>query len=189
MQPPATTGVDNDTPFAYGDFTWLNGTSRNKDEVLATKWFTPEIRFDTNFIEDFNQPVDHSIGGSTEMFRSGEVKLEQISVGGDFRWDNVRGRVLYMDGMFATAAPRNDASAGVGQWNLQRRLPLHLGSMGRISFNVNHGLNVDAGIFVSYIGLSVIITSITGRISRRTCRRTRRGSSTVCASSGSPPTS
>ena len=26
MQPPSPPGVDNDTPFAYGDFTWLNGT-------------------------------------------------------------------------------------------------------------------------------------------------------------------
>ena len=28
--PDATTGVDNSTPFAFGDFTWLNGTPRNK---------------------------------------------------------------------------------------------------------------------------------------------------------------
>ncbi len=153
MQPPATPGVDNDTPFAYADFTWLNGTSRNKDEVLATKWFTPEVRFDTNFIEDFNQPVDHSMGGSTEMFRSGEFQLEQISVGGDFRWDNVRGRVLYMDGMFATTTPRNDASAGVGQWNLSDAYRYVSEAWGGYSFNVNHGLNIDAGIFVSYIGL------------------------------------
>jgi hypothetical protein len=40
--------VDNFTPFAFGDFTWLNGTPRNKDTVLDTKFFTPEIRFDTN---------------------------------------------------------------------------------------------------------------------------------------------
>ena len=151
--PPATTGVNNITPFAYGDFTWLNGTSRNKDEVLATKWFTPEVRFDTNFITDFNQPVDHSMGGSTEMFRSGEFQLEQISVGGDFRWDNVRGRVLYMDGMFATTTPRNDASAGVGQWDLRDAYRYVSEAWGGYSFNVNHGLNIHAGIFVSYIGL------------------------------------
>ena len=32
-------------------------------------------------------------------------------------------------------------------------LSLRLGSLGGYHFNVNHGLNVDAGIFVSYIGL------------------------------------
>ena len=59
--PPPAPAVDNDTPFAYGDFTWLNGSPRNKDTVLDTKFFTPEVRFDTNFMEDFNQPIDHTI--------------------------------------------------------------------------------------------------------------------------------
>jgi hypothetical protein len=146
-------GVDNFTPFAYGDFTWLNGNPRTKDTVLDTKFFTPEIRFDTHFMEDFNQPRDHSMGGSTESFRSGEVQLEQVSVGGDFHWQNVRGRVLYMAGLFATTTPRNDASAGVGQWDLRDAYRYLSEAWGGYHFNVNHGLNVDAGIFVSYIGL------------------------------------
>ena len=153
QSPPSSPGVDNFTPFAYGDFTWLNGTSRNKDTVLDTRFFTPEIRFDTNFIEDFNQPVDHSMGGSTEQFRSGEVQVEQASVGGDFHWQNVRGRILTMFGMFATTTPRNDASAGVGQWDLRDAYRYVSEAWGGYHFNVSHGLNVDAGIFVSYIGL------------------------------------
>ena len=151
--PDSTPGVDNFTPFAYGDFTWLNGNPRTKDPVLDTKFFTPEIRFDTHFMEDFNQPKDHSMGGSTESFRSGEVQLEQVSVGGDFHWQNVRGRVLYMQGLFATTTPRNDASAGVGQWDLRDAYRYLSEAWGGYHFNVNHGLNVDAGIFVSYIGL------------------------------------
>src|SRR6202020_2375515 len=112
--PPKVVGVDNDTPFAFGDFTWLNGSPRTKDTVLDTKFFTPEIRFDTDYVEDFNQPKDHTIVGSTEQFRSGEVQLDQISVGGDFHWQGVRGRILIMDGMFATTTPRNDASSATG---------------------------------------------------------------------------
>ncbi len=161
--PDVPTGVDNDTPFAYGDFSWLNGTARTKDTVLDTKFFTPEARFDTHYMEDFNQPIDHTIVGSTESFRSGEVQLEQISVGGDFHWQNVRGRILIMDGMFATTTPRNDASSatgsaggntgGVGQWDLQNAYKYVSEAYGGYHFNVQHGLNVDAGIFVSYIGL------------------------------------
>jgi hypothetical protein len=151
--PDATTGVDNFTPFAFGDFTWLNGTPRNKDTVLDTKFFTPEVRFDTHFMEDFNQPRDHTMGGATESFRSGEIQEEQISVGGDFHWQNVRGRVLYMMGLFATTTPRNDGSAGVGQWDLRNAYKYVSEAYGGYHFNVNHGLNVDAGIFVSYIGL------------------------------------
>ena len=151
--PPAVPGVDNFTPFAYGDFTWLNGTSRNKDAVLDTKFFTPEVRFDTNFLEDLNQPRDHSMGGSTEEFRNGEVQVEQISVGGDFHWKDVRGRILTMFGMFSTTTPRNDASVAVGQWDLRNAYRYVSEAYGGYHFHVNHGLNVDAGIFVSYIGL------------------------------------
>jgi hypothetical protein len=151
--PETTTGVDNFTPFAYGDFTWLNGTSRNKDTVLDTKFFTPEVRFDTHFMTDFNQPRDHTMGGATESFRSGEFQIEQASVGGDFHWQNVRGRILFMQGLFATTTPRNDASAGVGQWDVRGAYKYVSEAYGGYHFNVNHGLNVDAGIFVSYIGL------------------------------------
>jgi hypothetical protein len=164
LQAPDTVeGVDNQTPFAFGDFTWLNGTPRNKDTVLDTKFFTPEIRFDTHFMEDFNQPTDHTIVGATESFRSGEIQIEQASVGGDFHWQNVRGRILFMEGLFATTTPRNDASSatgsapgntgGVGQWDLQNAYKYVSEAWGGYHFNVQHGLNVDAGIFVSYIGL------------------------------------
>jgi hypothetical protein len=151
--PEAAPAVDNLTPFAYGDFTWLNGTPRNKDTVLDTKFFTPEIRFDTHYMESFNQPRDHTIVGATESFRSGEVQIEQASVGGDFHWQNVRGRILFMQGLFATTTPRNDASFGTGQWDLRGAYKYVSEAYGGYHFNVNHGLNVDAGIFVSYIGL------------------------------------
>ena len=161
--PDAGPAVDNFTPFAFADFTWLNGNSRDKDTVLDTKFFTPEVRFDTEYMEDMNQPIDHTIVGATESFRSGEVQIEQASVGGDFHWDNVRGRILFMQGMFATTTPRNDASSataaypgntgGVGQWDLQNAYKYVSEAWGGYHFNVQHGLNVDAGIFVSYIGL------------------------------------
>jgi Putative beta-barrel porin-2, OmpL-like. bbp2/Carboxypeptidase regulatory-like domain len=150
FEPQTQTKAD---PFSYADYTWLNGTSRNKDTPLATKYFTPEVRFDTNYIEDYNQPRDHTMGGSTESFRSDEVQLEQMSFGGDIHVDNVRGRVLTMFGLFSTTTPRNDGSAGVGQWNLDDAYKYFSEAWGGYHFNVNHGLNIDAGIFVSYIGL------------------------------------
>jgi hypothetical protein len=161
--PPAAPAVDNQTPFAFADFTWMNGTPRNKDVVLDTPFFTPEVRFDVNFINDFNQPIDHTMGGSTEEFRNGEFQIEDIGIGGDFHWQNVRGRVMFMDGLFAVTTPRNDASSatgngpgntgGVGQWDLQNAYKYVSEAYGGYHFNVQHGLNVDAGIFVSYIGL------------------------------------
>jgi hypothetical protein len=152
-QTPAAPAVDNQTPFAFGDFTWVNGGPRNKKVALDTPFFTPEVRFDTHYLQDFNNPIDHSIGGSTENFRSGEVQIEQASVGGDFHMDNVRGRILFMQGLFATTTPRNDASAGVGQWDVRGAYKYVSEAYGGYHIDVQHGLNIDAGIFVSYIGL------------------------------------
>jgi hypothetical protein len=151
--PTAPAGVDTFTPFAYGDFTWLNGAPRTKEAALDTKFFTPEVRFDSYMYLSFNQPRDHSMGGSTEVFRSGEFQVEQASIGGDFHWQNVRGRILLMNGMFASTTPRNDPSVGNGQWDLRTAYRYVSEAWGGYHFNVNHGLNVDAGIFVSYIGL------------------------------------
>ena len=153
QSPDASSSVDNFTPFAYGDFTWLNGSPRNHAPAFDTKFFTPDIRLDVSYIDDFNHPRDHTIVGSTEEFRSNEVQLDQISLGGDFHWDNVRARFLSMMGLFATTTPRNDASAGVGQWDLRDAYRYLSEANAGYHFDVSHGLNVDAGIFVSYIGL------------------------------------
>jgi hypothetical protein len=145
--------VDTQTPFAVGDIGWMNGTPREKAPIFDTKFFTPEIRFDVNYLQDFNHPADHTIIGSTEEFRSGEFQIEQVSFGGDFHWNNVRARFLSMFGLFAVTTPRNDASAGVGQWDLQGAYKYFSEANAGYHWDVNHGLNVDAGVFVSYIGL------------------------------------
>jgi len=152
--PPEITAetTTKEAPFP-GDWTWLNSGGHNVDSPMATKYFTPEIRFDANYILDYNHPEDDSMGGSTEMFRSDEWQLEQVSVGGDFRIQNVRGRILTMDGLFATTTPRNDSSYNRGQWQLQNAYRYFSEAWGGYHWDVGHGLNVDAGIFVSYIGL------------------------------------
>ena len=140
-------------PFAYADWTWLNGNPRTKDAVWDSKFFTPEIRMDAHYIMDFNHPKDDTVGGSTEVFRSNEVQIEQISFGGNFHWQNVNARILTMNGMFGVTTPRNDASAGRGQWDLRGAYKYVSEANAGYHFDVNHGLNIDAGIFVSYIGL------------------------------------
>jgi hypothetical protein len=140
-------------PFADADWTWLNGNPRTKDIFWDTKFFTPEIRVDTNYVFDFNHPTDHSIGGSSELFRSQEVQLEQLGIGGDFHWDNVRGRLMTQFGMYSATTPRNDPSPGHGQWDLVSAYRYLSEAYGGYHFNVLHGVNVDAGIFLSYIGL------------------------------------
>jgi hypothetical protein len=152
--PEAGPAVDTKTPLAnIGYIGWMNGTSREKAPIFDTKFFTPEIRFDMNYLQSTNNPKDHTIVGSTEEFRSGEFQIEQVSFGGDFHWDNVHARFLSMMGDFATTTPRNDASSGIGQWDLQGAYKYFSEANAGYHFDVDHGLNVDMGVFVSYIGL------------------------------------
>src|SRR5262249_11770719 len=102
------------TPFAGGGLGGGNRTGRGTPAVFDTKFFTPEVRFDVNYLQSLNHPNDHTIVGSTEEFRSGEFQIEQVSIGGNFHWHNVQARFLSMFGMFAVTTPRNDASSAVG---------------------------------------------------------------------------
>jgi hypothetical protein len=141
-------------PFAFADWSWLNGNARTNDLVVDTPFFTPEIRFDVNYTSSFNHPRDNTIGGSSEVFRSGEVQITQIGVGGDFHFNNVRGRLMTQLGLYSQTTPRNDASPARGQWNLDNAYRYVSEAYGGYHIDKLHGINVDAGIFMSYIGLA-----------------------------------
>jgi hypothetical protein len=140
-------------PFAFADFTWLTGNSRQKEFPLAGKVFSGEVRVDTAYTYSFNHPQDNSIGGSTEVFRHNELQLTDFAVGGDLNWNNVRGRLLTQFGMYSQTQPRNDASPGRGQWNLTGAYQYLGEAYGGYHIDKMYGINVDAGIFLSYIGL------------------------------------
>jgi len=151
--PTGTAKPEKAQPFAFADFTWLNGNPRTKDIPLDTKFFTPEIRTDVDYIYDFNHPKDNTIGGSSEVFRANEVQMTQLGIGGDFHYDNVRARVMTQFGLYSQTTPRNDASPSRGQWNLDNAYRYLSEAYGGYHFDVMHGINVDAGIFMSYVGL------------------------------------
>jgi Putative beta-barrel porin-2, OmpL-like. bbp2 len=55
--------------------------------------------------------------------------------------------------MYSQTTPRNDASPARGQWNLDSAYRYVSEAYGGYHFDKAHGINVDAGIFMSYIGL------------------------------------
>jgi Putative beta-barrel porin-2, OmpL-like. bbp2 len=140
-------------PFAFADWSWLNGNARTKTPAFDSPFFTPEIRADVDYNYDFAHPKDDTIGGSSEVFRSGEIQLTQLGVGGDFHYDNVRARLMTQFGLYSQTTPRNDASPSRGQWNLDNAYRYISEAYGGYHFNAMHGINVDAGIFMSYVGL------------------------------------
>jgi hypothetical protein len=150
---PAST-PDTTDPFAYADFGWMNGNLHGSDTVpFDTKYFTPEMIVDANFDDDLNRPVDHTVTGSTSMGREDEFQVQQLGIGGDMHMDNVHGRVFTGWGMDSQMVPRNDTSPGRGQWNLAGAYGDITEAYGGYHWDVMHGINLDVGIFPSYIGL------------------------------------
>ena len=140
-------------PFSWGDFTWMNGQNRQKSALLDTKYFTGSVLIDVNFNYSMNHPNDHTNVGSTATFREGEFDLSFLGFGGDLHWNNVRGRLMTQFGTRATGVPRNDLSPDRGQYYLRDAYRYLSEAYGGYHFDVWNGMNLDVGIFMSYIGL------------------------------------
>jgi hypothetical protein len=139
-------------PFAL-DFGWINGTSRQKKPVIDTPFFTGEFLVDVNYTQSKANPIDHTVIGSTSIARNNEVSLAFLGLGGDFHIKNTRMRIMTQFGYRAVEIPRNDFSTFHGQFDLQNTLRYISEWNGGYHWDVLHGVNLDAGIFMSYIGL------------------------------------
>ncbi len=146
---PAAPGA----PFAWGDFTWLNGGSRQSGPTIDTKYFTPQFDVDLNYTFSFNQPIDHTITGSTATFRHNELELAFLGVGGDFHVGHARGRLFFQFGERAVGVPRNDVTPLHGGYSLDTALRYLSEAYAGWHFDKWHGVNVDIGEFFSYVGL------------------------------------
>ncbi len=153
---PDTAAVDTSAapePFAFGDFTWLNGNDRQHTSLLDSKYFTGEFLLDANYDASNQYPIDHTVIGSTTLARDNEFEVNLVAAGGDFHYDNVIGRLLLQLGTRATDVPRNDGSVYHGQYDLADAYRYFSEGYGGYHFDVWDGINVEAGIFMSYVGL------------------------------------
>jgi len=152
-QSPERDSAAPSEPFAWGDFSWVQGNNRQKSAVLNGKYFTGGFTLDCNYNYSFNRPVDHTNAGSTATFRSNEFNVSYIEAGGDFHHKNARGRLMLQFGTRATGVPRNDNTPLRGQFDLYTALRFVTEAYAGHHFNWRHGINVDVGIFKSYVGL------------------------------------
>jgi hypothetical protein len=139
--------------FSFANFAWSPSNLGSSDRPLSWGPFTGEIRVDTVFHQDFSNPKDHTISGSSEVFRSGEFQVTQLGFGGDFIYKNVQARLMTQFGMYSQTTPRNDASPAQGQWNLADAYRYISEAYLGYHIPVLNGINIQAGIFMSYIGL------------------------------------
>lgn len=142
-------------PFEGIDQSWVNGGDRRTKNIWSKlKYFTPSLLIDVNYTYSFNNPNDNTVVGSTALARNNEVELSALHFGGDFYYKGARARFMTQFGTRSIVVPRNDYSPYRGQYqlaNVYRYL-----SEAYVGYHINklYGINIDAGLFMSYIGLN-----------------------------------
>jgi len=146
--------IKSQIPFEGQDWSWQNGNDRRDSSVLTSKYVTGIIMVDANVTHSFNNPIDHTVVGSTALARNDEMEVSTACIGGEFNYNGARGRILTQFGTRATVVPRNDLSPYRGQYDLADVYRYLSEAYAGYHFNVMHGINVDGGMFMSYIGLN-----------------------------------
>lgn len=143
------------TAFDGIDQTWQNGSDRRDSSVFQHwKYFTPSIMLDVNYTHSFNNPNDNTVVGSTALARDNEIQLSGLHFGGDFSFKGARARFMTQFGTRSIVVPRNDLSPYRGQYQLADVYRYISEAYAGYHFNQWYGINVDAGLFMSYIGLN-----------------------------------
>lgn len=142
-------------PFEGIDATWQNGNDRRDSSVFKNMpFFTPSVLMDVNYTYAFNNPIDNTVVGSTALARNNEVQLSALHFGGDFNYKNARARFMTQFGTRSIVVPRNDLSPYRGQYKLADVYRYLSEAYAGYHIEKWNGINIDAGMFMSYIGLN-----------------------------------
>jgi hypothetical protein len=141
-------------PFDGIDQTWQNGSDRRDSALIKNKYCSLAIMLDANYTYSFANPIDNTVIGSTALARNNEVQVSSANLGGDFFYNGARARIVTQFGTRSTVIPRNDYSPYRGQYDLANVYRYLAEAYAGYHFNKLNGINIDAGMFMSYIGLN-----------------------------------
>jgi len=140
-------------PFAFGDFTWMNGQSRQKSQPLSNSFATAILYLDTYYNYSLNHPKDDTIVGSGAVGRNAEWQINNATIGVDTNYKNVLGKITLQTGNQLAVTADLDGTVNRGR-NLSIGNNKYIGeALGGYHFDYLNGINVQAGYFYSYIGL------------------------------------
>ena len=142
-------------PFQDIDQTWQNGSDRRDSSVFNNQnYFKPSLFLDVNYTQSYNNPNDNTVVGSTALARNNEFQLSALHFGGDVIYNNARARFMTQFGTRSVVVPRNDYSPYRGQYQLNNVYRYLSEANVGIHIDKWYGINIDAGMFMSYIGLN-----------------------------------
>lgn len=153
-----TTSTAPRIPFEGMDLTWINGQNRQREFPLTfTKdgqtILTGVALLDGYYNYDFAKPIDNTHTISSSIGRHNEFTLNQASFGLESNYKNIIGRLWVQYGQMGSIVQDLDGSVYRGRntslYNLRNIREAAAG----YHFDKWHGINVEMGIFMSYIGL------------------------------------
>ncbi|UYQ92681.1 porin [Chitinophaga horti] len=163
-----TTAAAQDTikpkiPFEGMDLSWVNGQNRQTDFPLTLKdkngetILTGVAYMDAYYNYDFNRPIDNTHTISSSIGRSNEFTINMASVGLETNYKNIIGRLWLQYGQMGSIVQDLDGSVGHGRNTNINNLNYIREAAAGYHFNKWYGINVEMGIFMSYIGLESFV--------------------------------
>lgn len=146
-------------PFDGMDLSWINGQNRQKNFPLqfndkkGETVLTGTVLLDGYFNYNFAKPKDNTQTISSATARSNEFSINQASIGIESNYQNIIGRLWLQTGSQTAVVQEADGSVARGRNTSTANLRFIREAAAGYHFNVAYGLNVEMGIFMSYIGL------------------------------------
>ena len=141
-------------PFGEFDFAWMNGSNPQPASLLGMGPVTWSIYVDTYYAWQFHEPTDHTIFPTTVAPRHNEISLNLAHLGVDLTGlDGPIGRLYIQYGSIVETIAGQDTTTTRGFFLTNRLLQYVQQAAAGWHFHALHGINVEAGIFPSYIGL------------------------------------
>ncbi len=146
-------------PFAGMDLTWVNGQNRQRDFPLSIQNVgTGVLYLDTYFNYNLAKPIDNTQTASSTIGRTSEFMLNLASFGFEANYHNVLLRLWLQTGAQLNIVQELDGSVSHGRNTSTGNLKFIREAAAGYHFDVWHGLNLEMGIFMSYIGLESYLT-------------------------------
>lgn len=146
-------------PFDGMNLTWINGQNRQSSSPLQMKdkdgevILTGTVLTDAYFNYNFARPKDNTQTISATTGRANEFSINQASIGIESNYKNVIGRLWLQTGGMTHIVQETDGSVTRGRNTGTGNLKFIREAAAGYHFNYKYGLNIEAGIFMSYIGL------------------------------------
>ncbi|SJZ45568.1 outer membrane beta-barrel protein [Sediminibacterium ginsengisoli] len=147
-------------PFSGMDLSWINGQNRQQnyplvltDKKTGETILTGVAYLDAYYNYNFNNPKDKTHTNSSAIGRHNEFTLNMASLGVETNYKNVIGRLWLQFGQMGSIVQDGDGSVLHGRNTSVSNLKYIREAAAGYHFNKWYGVNVEMGIFMSYIGL------------------------------------